>query len=206
MFKHQKILINIGPCNALHLCVCISPWLKRIDDRTNLLYKSNERKKKYVYQTNCGDLGEGKVRRREKKNNELQSRWNAIHRFNMRVNYFSVEIEQCYSFHYYCYSAPYAHWMVWKKNAIVSWNVCHWHEWCDARILSTLCIVLCVKMWVWYVNCINCRFFRYKKWHTRKLVKMKSTRREFSQFKGLCLSYSCYSVHVCVCVHCNRCI
>lgn len=106
MFKHPKILINIGPCNALHLCVCISPWLKRIDDRTNLLYKSNERKKKYVYQTNCGDLGEGKVRRREKKNNELQSRWNAIHRFNMRVNYFSVEIEQCYSFHYYCYSAP----------------------------------------------------------------------------------------------------
>lgn len=127
MFKHQKILINIGPCNALHLCVCISPWLKRIDDRTNLSYKSNERKKKYVYQTNCGDLGEGKVRRREKKNNELQSRWNAIHRFNMSLTHFIIIVtlppctldgvkEKRYCF-MKCLSLT---WMMWCANFIYS--------------------------------------------------------------------------------------
>lgn len=69
-------------------------------------------------------------------------------------------------------------WMVWNKNAIVSWNGCHWHEWCDARIfiyyglVLRMCLSVCLSLCVLYGNCKNC-FILFWKWKARDLNSFK---------------------------------
>lgn len=206
MFKHQK---NIDQHRTMHyIYVYFAMAKENWRPKKKILFKSNEKETVYLYQTSCGDLGEGKVKRKETTNRAFGLKWNTS--FNMSELFClskSKLSSVCkkdptdealgYSFHYFCYSA--LHWLVWKKNAIVSWNGCHWHEWCDARILSTM--YSAVKMCVWYVNCINC-FFSSKngtqknqwKWKARDLnsisLKVSASRCPVREHGQICMCMS----------------